>query len=108
MEESIEESNKKEKKRKVHAPDLISEIESGRVPFSPKLYIAETLFIKSPKTCKEDRNTSSAGPRCATVELLGSAQHSNPEHIVKEQTHVARRYQRKIIWRPHKCGISNK
>lgn len=34
MEESIEESNNKKKKRKIQAPDLISEIESGRVPFS--------------------------------------------------------------------------
>jgi hypothetical protein len=42
MEESIEESKISRKENK--APGLISEVESGRVPLFPKLYIAEMLL----------------------------------------------------------------
>jgi hypothetical protein len=42
MEESIEESNNK-KKKKIQAPDLTSEIESGRVPF-PQNYTLPKRF----------------------------------------------------------------
>lgn len=69
MEESIKESNNKKEKNTSTRFNLRNR--KWSCPVSPKLYIAETLFIKSPKTCKEDRKTSSAGPRCATVGVVG-------------------------------------
>lgn len=52
-------------------------------PVFPKLYIAETLFIKSPKHAKKIETRALLARDAPQWELLGSAQPSNPEHIVK-------------------------
>lgn len=81
MEESIEESNNKKERKKYKLQ--IESPKSKPCPVFPKLYIAETLFIKSPKHAKKIETRALLARDAPQWELLGSAQPPNPEHIVK-------------------------